>query len=182
MGPRQDREPDDVHVLLDRRLDDLLGRPLQPGVDHLDPGVTEGVGDDLGPAIVTIEPGLGDEDLHDTAKAGSQRAPPRGSSETFSGARRTRWPILSIVGSAPCTIEKMRWAPTLTMAKTRGPSKPAGKPASCAVKAWIVPSVGRSTQAKRSLAHSGQKARGGHAVRPQPAHSVVHRRPAARRV
>ena len=34
MGAGEHREPDDVHVLLDRLLDDLLGRPLEPGVDR----------------------------------------------------------------------------------------------------------------------------------------------------
>ena len=60
----EDREPDDVHVLLDGLGHDLLRRALEAGVDDLHAGVAQGVGDDLGAAVVAVEPGLGDEDLH----------------------------------------------------------------------------------------------------------------------
>src|SRR5213078_1260635 len=62
MCGRQDRQPDGVGVLLDDRLDDLLGRLVQAGVDDLHPGVTQRAGDDLRAAVVTVEPGLGDDD------------------------------------------------------------------------------------------------------------------------
>ena len=63
-----------------------------------------------------------------------------------------------------------------------GPAKPAGSPVSWMVNAWTVPSGVRSIQANRSEQHSGQKARGGHAVRPHPSHRVVLSRPAPSRV
>src|SRR2546430_2401330 len=119
---------------------------------------------------------------HAGANAGSHRALPLGSSATRSGASRTRWPILSAAGSASTRAVKTRWTSTFTIAKTRGPSKPAGSPASCSVKAWSVPSPGRSTHSNRSDAHSPQKPRGGHAVVRQSRQRVVMSRPDARRV
>ena len=55
-------QPDGVGVFLDGRLDDLLGRLVQPGVDDLDAGVTQRSRDDLGAAVVPVEAGLGDHD------------------------------------------------------------------------------------------------------------------------
>ena len=48
-------------VLLDRGLDDLLRRLVQPGVDDLHAGVAQRPRDDLGTTVVTVEPGLGDD-------------------------------------------------------------------------------------------------------------------------
>ena len=62
MGARQQRQSDGVGVLLDHGLDHLLGRLVQPGVDHLEAGVPKGAGDDLGTSVVAIEPGLGHND------------------------------------------------------------------------------------------------------------------------
>src|SRR5438552_2265303 len=56
----EDRDADGVRVLLDRGFDDLLGRLVEPGVDHLHAGVAKRAGDDLGTAIVPIEARLGD--------------------------------------------------------------------------------------------------------------------------
>ena len=61
---REDPEADHVHVLLDRLLHDLLGRALEPGVDDLHPGVAQGLRHHLGPAIVAVQAGLGDQDAH----------------------------------------------------------------------------------------------------------------------
>ena len=58
----EDRDADGVGVLLHRRLDDLLGRLVQAGVDHLHAGVAERAGDDLRAAIVSVETGLRDDD------------------------------------------------------------------------------------------------------------------------
>ena len=51
-----------VGVLLDRRLDDLLGGLVQPGVDDLHARVAQGPGDDLGATVMAVEPGLGHDD------------------------------------------------------------------------------------------------------------------------
>ena len=58
----EDRDADGVCVLLDRGLDDLLGRLVKPGVDDLHAGVAQRAGDDLGTAIVPVEARLGDDD------------------------------------------------------------------------------------------------------------------------
>ena len=58
----EDRDADGVGVLLDRGLDDLLGRLVQPGVDDLHPGVAKRAGDDLRAAIVPVEARLRDDD------------------------------------------------------------------------------------------------------------------------
>src|SRR5215469_8153489 len=57
----QDRQPDRGGVLLDRRRHDLLRRLVQPGVDDLDPGITQGPGDHLRAAVVAVQPGLRDD-------------------------------------------------------------------------------------------------------------------------
>ena len=58
----QDRQPDDVGVLLQRRRDDLLGRLAQAGVDHLHARVPQRPRNHLGAAVVPIEPRLRDDD------------------------------------------------------------------------------------------------------------------------
>jgi hypothetical protein len=67
VGAGEDRDADRVRVLLDRRLDDLLRRLVETGVDDLHPGVPEGSGDDLGAAVVPVQAGLRD---HHTDLAG----------------------------------------------------------------------------------------------------------------
>ena len=59
---REHRQPHRVGVLLDRGLDDLLGRLVQPGVDDLHAGVPQGSRDDLRAAVVAVQPRLGDDD------------------------------------------------------------------------------------------------------------------------
>jgi len=102
VGPGENREPDHVHVLLHRLRDDLLGRALEPRVDHLEAGVAQRLHDDLGAAVVPVEAGLRDQDFHarSTVKAGRYLALPFGSSVTRRGASRTRWPTFTVAGSA----------------------------------------------------------------------------------
>ena len=69
MRAGQHRQPDAVGVLLHRGLDDLLRRLVQAGVDDLHAGVAQRPGDDLGPAVVPVQAGLGDDDA-DAAGAG----------------------------------------------------------------------------------------------------------------
>ena len=63
MGARQDRQADDVDVLLERRRRDHLGRLAEARVDDLEALVAEAAGEDLGAAVVAVEAGLGDEHL-----------------------------------------------------------------------------------------------------------------------
>ena len=56
------READGVGVLLDGRLDDLLRRLVQAGVDDLHAGVAQRPRDDLGAAVVAVEARLGHDD------------------------------------------------------------------------------------------------------------------------
>ena len=58
VGAGEHREPDDVGVLLDRRLDDLLRRLVQAGVDDLHAGVAQRPRHDLRAAVVAVETGL----------------------------------------------------------------------------------------------------------------------------
>ena len=62
VGAGQDRQADRVGVLLDRRLDDLLGGLVQAGVDDLHAGVAQRPRHDLGPPVVAVQPRLGDDD------------------------------------------------------------------------------------------------------------------------
>ena len=73
MRAREDRDPDGVGILLDRRLDDLLGGLMEAGVDHLHARVAEGAGDDLGAAVVPVETGLGDNHAYLPLHMGSIR-------------------------------------------------------------------------------------------------------------
>ena len=73
VGSREDRDPDRVGVLLDRRLDDLLGSLMEAGVDHLHAGIAQGARDDLGAAVVSVEAGLGDDDAYLPLHVGSIR-------------------------------------------------------------------------------------------------------------
>ena len=64
VGTGEDRHTHGVGVLGQGRLDDLLGGLVQAGVDHLDPGIPQGPGDDLGASVMAVEAGLG----HDHAQ------------------------------------------------------------------------------------------------------------------
>ena len=61
-GPAQPAKPTAPPDQEDRlrALDDLVGRLVEAGVDDLEPGVTEGPGDDLGSSVVPVQTGLGD--------------------------------------------------------------------------------------------------------------------------
>ena len=63
MGARQDRQPDDVDVLLERGGGDHLGRLAKAGVDDLEALVAQAPGEDLRAAVVAVEAGLRDEHL-----------------------------------------------------------------------------------------------------------------------
>ena len=58
MGARQQRQPHGVGVLLDDRLDHLLGGLVQPGVDHLEAGVAKARAMTLAPRSWPSSPGL----------------------------------------------------------------------------------------------------------------------------
>src|SRR4029078_10804108 len=64
VGAREDGDADGIGVLLQRRLDDLLGRLVQPGVDDLQAGVSQGTSDDLRAAVVPVESRLGDDNSY----------------------------------------------------------------------------------------------------------------------
>ena len=59
---REDREAHGVGVLLEHRLDDLLGRLVEAGVDDLHARVAQRAGDDLGAAVVAVQARLGHDD------------------------------------------------------------------------------------------------------------------------
>ena len=59
----QDRQADDVDVLLERRGRDHLGRLAEARVDDLEALVAEAAREHLGAAVVAVEAGLGDEHL-----------------------------------------------------------------------------------------------------------------------
>ena len=75
VGARQDRQADDVGVLLQRGRHDLLRRLPQPGVDDLHAGVAQRPGDDLRAPVVPIEPRLGNDDPNPAAHPGPSAAP-----------------------------------------------------------------------------------------------------------
>ena len=70
-APERIEMPDGVGVLLDHRGDDLLGRLVEAGVDHLHARVAQRPGDDLGAAVVAIEAGLGDDDTDGPTHSGA---------------------------------------------------------------------------------------------------------------
>ena len=74
VGARQDRQADDVDVLLERGRGDHLGRLSQARVDDLEPLVTQAPGEDLGTAIMAVEPGLRDQHLERSVGHGADRS------------------------------------------------------------------------------------------------------------
>ena len=60
---RQDRQADDVHVLLERCRDDHVGRLAEARVDDLEALVTQAAREDLRAAVVAVEARLGDQHL-----------------------------------------------------------------------------------------------------------------------
>ena len=61
LNARQQADAEHVDVLLDRGLDNFLGRAVQAGIDHVHAGVAKGARDHLDPAIVSVEADLGEE-------------------------------------------------------------------------------------------------------------------------
>ena len=61
MRAGEDRQTDDVDVLVARGRDDLLGRESDPLVDDLEARVARGDRDLLGAVGVAVESGLGDQ-------------------------------------------------------------------------------------------------------------------------
>src|SRR5687767_76886 len=71
----QDRQPDHVGILLQRRTHYLLRRLPEARVNHLHAGVSKRTGNHLGPTVVAIEAWLGDNDadyLHYRNASGAQ--------------------------------------------------------------------------------------------------------------
>src|SRR5262249_398723 len=99
----QHAEPDGVGVLLDGGGDDLLGRLMQAGVDHLEPRIPKSARDDLGAAVVAVEPGLGHDDSDGAL----------GSHDAAASASRTRSPISMICARAPGTRPQSNPLPSL---------------------------------------------------------------------
>jgi hypothetical protein len=60
--PGEQAHAEDVHVLLDGRVDHLLGRAVEPRVDDVHPGVAQAPRHHLDPAVVAVEPDLGEQD------------------------------------------------------------------------------------------------------------------------
>src|SRR5262249_40222417 len=114
VGAGEDRQPDHVDVLLDRLGDDLLRRALEPGVDDLEAGVAQGLGDDLRPAVVAVQPRLGEEDLHagisSVASTPVTRAPSTTMWPTEIGRRNRRGPALpGLKKSTPSRSSERGW-------------------------------------------------------------------------
>ena len=57
-GCQSDKERDDVDVFLNSGVDYHLGCLVEARVDDLHSGVAKSAGNDLGAAVVTVEPGL----------------------------------------------------------------------------------------------------------------------------
>ena len=89
VGARQDRQPDDVDVLLERGRDDHLGRLAQAGVDDLEALVAQAAGEHLGAAVVAVEAGLGDEHLDRSVGHGAIVARPSGGEPALGRRRRS---------------------------------------------------------------------------------------------
>src|SRR5262249_24063953 len=62
VGPGQNREPDRISVLLQRRRDNLLGRLTKAGVDDFPARVAQRACDHLGATVMAIESRLRDND------------------------------------------------------------------------------------------------------------------------
>src|SRR5882724_8674033 len=103
VGAREDGEPDGVGVLLDRRGDDLLGRLVEPRVDDLEARVAQRARDDLRPAVVAVEPRLGD---HDADRPFDHQWPPPSAARSFS-------PTFIICARSPGTTFQSNPLPSL---------------------------------------------------------------------
>ncbi len=88
---------------MDGRGHDLLGRLMQPGVDHLEAGVAQRPRDDLGAPVVAVEPGLRDDDANGTL---GHHVPP--------SAARIFWTFATISSRLPGTSFQSKPLPSLT--------------------------------------------------------------------
>src|SRR4051794_21247100 len=86
VGAREDQDADRVRVLLQRGLDDLLGRLVQAGVDDLHARVAQRAGDDLRTAVMPVQAWLGDDDADLASRAGGLHERP----ESLGGPARRR--------------------------------------------------------------------------------------------
>src|SRR5947207_14124711 len=77
MRTGQHGKPDDVHALLHRGRDDLLGREPDALVDHLEPGVAGADGDLLGAVGMAVQPRFPDQDPQPVPQFGLGRPHPR---------------------------------------------------------------------------------------------------------
>jgi hypothetical protein len=59
--PGKNRQPDHVHIFLQRRVHNHFGSLAQTGVDDFHAGIAQSARNHLGAAIVTIKAGLGDQ-------------------------------------------------------------------------------------------------------------------------
>ena len=69
MAARQDRQPDDVHALLDGRAHDLRGRQADALVDDLHAAIAGAHGDLLGAVGMAVEARLADQELDAAGRA-----------------------------------------------------------------------------------------------------------------
>jgi hypothetical protein len=64
VGAGEDGEADDVDVFLDGGGGDHFRGLAQAGVNNFHTGVAESAGDDFGAAVMTVQPGLGNQDSY----------------------------------------------------------------------------------------------------------------------
>ena len=64
MRSGQNRETDDVRILLESGVHDLFWSLAEPGVDNFETGIAESACDDFGAAVVPVEAGLRDNDAN----------------------------------------------------------------------------------------------------------------------
>ena len=82
---REQREAHGVGVFLDDCLDDLLRGLVQAGVDDLEALVAQGAGDDLGPSVMAIQAGLGNDDSIGALHGSDDRPASEGEAQSSQG-------------------------------------------------------------------------------------------------
>jgi hypothetical protein len=97
MRTREDRESDGIGILLNRRLDDLVGRLVQPRVDNLHTGIAQGARNHLGAAIMPVQTGLG-YDYADRIGHARQYRTGRLLRTRLLGGARPPEPLLAVLG------------------------------------------------------------------------------------
>src|SRR5438132_2716241 len=110
VGAGEHAEPDRVGVLLDCGGDDLLGRLVEPRVDHLEARVAQRPRDDLRPAVVAVEARLGDD--HADRPVGRHRP--------CSIAARSFSPVFMICARSPGTSFQSKPRPSRIQRGIRG--------------------------------------------------------------